>query len=109
MKLLQKIILGYIIFGILAFITVAVFTSHQNETYLREHTAASLKKEAGLIASDYGSSNYTSQFQLNNLQERLSGISDYLEGDIYVIDPSKCIDCGTCASVCPSEAIAPAE
>lgn len=86
MKLLQKIILGYIIFGILAFITVAVFTSHQNETYLREHTAASLKKEAGLIASDYGSGNYTSQFQLNNLQERLTSISDYLEGDIYVID-----------------------
>ena len=24
---------------------------------------------------------------------------------IYVIDPDKCIDCGTCAGVCPSEAI----
>ena len=75
MKLLQKIILGYIIFGILAFITVAVFTSHQNETYLREHSAASLKKEAGLIASDYGSGNYTSQFQLNNLQDSKDNIS----------------------------------
>ena len=28
-------------------------------------------------------------------------------GDIYVIDPNTCIDCGTCAGVCPSEAIIP--
>lgn len=86
MKLLPKIILGYIIFGILAFITVAVFTSRQNENYLREHTAVSLKKEAGLIASDYGSGNYSSQFQLNNFQEHLTYISAYLDADIYIID-----------------------
>ncbi|MBK5244020.1 MAG: 4Fe-4S binding protein [Eubacteriaceae bacterium] len=28
------------------------------------------------------------------------------EGDIYVIDPAKCTDCGTCADECPVEAIA---
>lgn len=28
------------------------------------------------------------------------------EGDpIYVIDPAKCTDCGTCVAVCPTEAI----
>ena len=31
------------------------------------------------------------------------------EGDIYSIDPEQCTDCGTCADVCPSEAIHPAE
>ncbi|MDE7152352.1 MAG: 4Fe-4S binding protein, partial [Candidatus Amulumruptor sp.] len=31
------------------------------------------------------------------------------EGEIYHIDPDTCIDCGTCASVCPSEAIIPGE
>ena len=31
------------------------------------------------------------------------------EGDIYAIDPETCTDCGTCADVCPSEAIHPAE
>lgn len=27
------------------------------------------------------------------------------EGDIYVIDPELCTDCGACAEVCPTEAI----
>jgi ferredoxin len=31
------------------------------------------------------------------------------EGDVYSIDPNICIDCGTCAGVCPCEAIAPGE
>jgi len=25
--------------------------------------------------------------------------------DTYVIDPEKCTDCGSCAEVCPSDAI----
>ncbi|MFA6839101.1 MAG: 4Fe-4S binding protein, partial [Dysgonamonadaceae bacterium] len=28
---------------------------------------------------------------------------------IYHIDPDVCTDCGTCAEVCPTEAIHPAE
>ena len=31
------------------------------------------------------------------------------EGDIYSIDPETCTECGTCADVCPSEAIHPGE
>lgn len=31
------------------------------------------------------------------------------EGDIYHIDPDTCIECGSCAEVCPSEAIKPGE
>ncbi|MDD4747220.1 MAG: 4Fe-4S binding protein, partial [Salinivirgaceae bacterium] len=30
------------------------------------------------------------------------------EGDIYVIDAVACTDCGSCAEVCPVEAISPA-
>jgi NAD-dependent dihydropyrimidine dehydrogenase PreA subunit len=31
------------------------------------------------------------------------------EGDYYKIDPDTCIECGSCAETCPSGAIAPGE
>ena len=47
------------------------------------------------------------------LTRRMAGntecpVSAISEGDIYVIDPETCTDCGTCAEVCPTEAISPA-
>ncbi|MDE6287542.1 MAG: 4Fe-4S binding protein, partial [Muribaculaceae bacterium] len=29
------------------------------------------------------------------------------EGEIYHIDPDTCIECGSCAAVCPNDAILP--
>ncbi|MBF0964892.1 MAG: 4Fe-4S binding protein, partial [Alloprevotella sp.] len=29
------------------------------------------------------------------------------EGEIYVINPETCIDCGACSDVCPTGVIAP--
>ncbi len=31
------------------------------------------------------------------------------EGDIYVIDPELCNDCGSCAEICPVDCCLPAE
>ncbi|MBO7461498.1 MAG: 4Fe-4S binding protein, partial [Bacteroidales bacterium] len=30
-----------------------------------------------------------------------------IEGDVYSIDPDKCVECGACADACPCGAIAP--
>ena len=43
-KLLLRLIIGYVLFGILSFTTVAVFTSNYNKNYLREQTASFLYK-----------------------------------------------------------------
>ena len=33
------------------------------------------------------------------------GVGAISEGEKYSIDPDTCTECGTCADVCPSEAI----
>ena len=84
-RLLFRIILGYIIFGIAGFIVVANFTSGFNERHLKENTASQMQNEASLIAESYAEGNFSSQLTLNEFQEHLAAVSAYLEADIYVV------------------------
>ena len=85
-KLLLRLIIGYILFGVFSFITVAVFTSNYNKNYLREQTASFLYKEAGQIASSYASEDFSTQFTWNEFQKQLSSLSAFLASDIYIIN-----------------------
>ena len=84
-RLLTRIIIGYVIFGILGFITVAVFTSNYNSQYLQNRFASQLRKEASLLADNYASGNYSSKLTLQEFQNHLSSVSIYTGADIYVI------------------------
>lgn len=84
-KLLSRIIIGYILFGLMSFITIAAFTSDYNERYLKNNLASNMHKEASLIAENYASGNYSSQLTLNEFQDHLASVSIYLNADIYVI------------------------
>ena len=84
-RLLTRIIIGYVIFGILVFITVAVFTSNYNSQYLQNRFASQLRKEASLLADNYASGNYSSKLTLQEFQNHLSSVSIYTGADIYVI------------------------
>ncbi len=85
-KLLLRLIIGYILFGVFSFITVAVFTSNYNKNYLREQTASFLYKEAGQIASSYASEDFSTQFTWNEFQKQLASLSAFLASDIYIIN-----------------------
>ncbi len=85
-KLLFRIILSYVIFGLCGFITIAIFTAHFNERYLEESLAGKLRKEATLLADQYASGSYSSSITLDEYEDQLQAVSVYLEGDIYVLD-----------------------
>ena len=85
-KLLLRMIIAYVIFGLCGFIIIATFTANRTGHYLEEHAAASLRKEASYLAQTYSSGNYSSKLTLKEYQEQLEAISVYIDGDIYVLN-----------------------
>ena len=84
-KSLYWMIGGYIIFILLGFIVISVFTSNYDQNYLEDETASSLYAEANSIAESYGESYYSSEITLSQFRTQLTNLSTYLDADIYII------------------------
>lgn len=85
-RIYLKVFLGYLVFGIIGFIAVSTFTSYITNNYIINNEAASLYKEAVLIASDYAVSYYSNNITLADFEERLEALDTYLSAQIWVVD-----------------------
>lgn len=85
-SLYSKFILGYLIFGFLSFITIAVFSSHLTERLLINHQSSLLYDEATEIASGYSGIYRGENIALTADDYDLSGAARYLNSDIWIID-----------------------
>ena len=81
-----KLIIGYLLFGILGFTVVSTITSHFSYQYIKKNEISNLYKEANLIASDYAVSYYSNYITLSDFESRLKAIHTYLTAQIWVID-----------------------
>ena len=81
-----KLLLGYVAFGILGFITIATFTSHQTMNYIETEAAESLYRESNVIASNYAANYYRQTMTLEDVQSHLSAMAAYLNADIWLVD-----------------------
>ena len=81
-----KLLLGYVAFGILGFLTIATFTSHLSQEYVEQESAESLYREANLIASSYAANYYRSTITLEDVQAQISAIAVYLDSDIWILN-----------------------
>ncbi|NLK77065.1 MAG: cell wall metabolism sensor histidine kinase WalK [Clostridiales bacterium] len=81
-----KLLLGYVAFGILGFITIATFTSHHSMNYIETKAAENLYRESNLIASNYATSYYRQTKTLEDVQSQISAIATYLNADVWVVD-----------------------
>ena len=86
--LYPKILLGYLIFGIIGFVVVSVFVPNMARKYLTGERASSLYSEANLIAGSYAGGLYTSEASLETVALQLNALSVYMDSDIRVVNPS---------------------
>ena len=85
-SLYSKFILGYLLFGLIGFITIATFSSHTTYVYLLEKTAESMYDEANLLASAYSDIYQGKNLSLEIAKPQLEAVATYLNTQAWVLD-----------------------
>ena len=79
-RLYLKLLIGYVIFGILGFILVSTFSSHYTYEYIEDTEVDRLYKEANMIASTYASNYFNEDITVDDLHDSLA-----------TLNPSMCV------------------
>ena len=85
--LTMKLLVCYLLFGAVSFIIVCTFSQMLTKKNIIDNEASALYRESSLIASEYASDYFNSDFSAYDFQDHMELISDYLEADIWVINP----------------------
>ncbi len=84
-----KFLAAYVLFGILAFMTIATLTSGMTLRHLTRVQAKSLYREASLVASSYALRIYTNDEDgAKSAKSQLKAIDTYISADIWVMNKS---------------------
>lgn len=81
-----KLLLGYLAFGILGFLTVSTLTSHLTLNYIEKQTIFSLYRESNLLAGNYAANYYRGSLTRDDVKAHFDAVAAYLDTDIWVID-----------------------
>ncbi len=85
-SLYTKFILGYLLFGLLGFVTIATFSSHITYRYLLNERADALYDEANLLASTYSNIYQGKNISLATANPQLEAVASYLGAKAWVLD-----------------------
>lgn len=85
-SLYLKFILGYLLFGLAGFLTIALFSSHLTYRWLTKQSAGRLYDEAVLMAETYSASFNSREDVEENVSAQLRVVSDFLASDIWLVD-----------------------
>jgi len=80
-----KLLLGYVIFGILSFLTIATFTAYMALLHIEEDTISSMYRESNLLAGSYASNYYQGTMTLEDITSHLQSVATYLDADIWLV------------------------
>lgn len=85
--LYPKLLLGYVAFGILGFLTIAIFTSRMTLNYIERDTASDLYRESNLLAANYAANYYRGTMTLEDVTSHFVAVATYLDTEIQVVSP----------------------
>ena len=81
-----KFIIGYLLFGLFSFLTIAILTSNWTFKHLAKERAQELYNEANLIANQYGSEYYNNQMTRSEVSIQLKAVDTFLNVQIWMVD-----------------------
>ena len=85
-SLYSKFVLGYLLFGLLGFITIATLSSQMTHQYLIEEKADALYDEANLLASTYSDIYQGKNINLATANPQLEAVATFLRAQVWVLD-----------------------
>lgn len=85
-SLYYKFILGYLLFGLLGFVTIATFSSEITDQYLLGRRSEALYDEANQIASSYSGMYQGKDMKLTSSYPELIKEGNYLHAQIWIVD-----------------------
>ena len=85
-SLYSKFILGYLIFGLLGFITIATFSSKMTRDYLVRYQADAMYDEANIIASSCSTMYQGKRMDSEEVTSQIRALSKYLKAEIWVVN-----------------------
>lgn len=85
-SLYYKFILGYLLFGLLGFVTIATFSSEITDRYLLRQHSDGLYDEANQIASSYSGMYHGMDMNLSSSYPELVKEANYLHAQIWIVD-----------------------
>lgn len=84
--LFLKFLMSYLLFGILAFITLFAYSQHAITRFVEQKEAQQLYRESAMIASRYASAYTNASISLNDFRLQMQTLSSYLSADIWVVN-----------------------
>lgn len=85
-SLYYKLLLGYLLFGLLGFITIATFSSDMTYRYLINRKAEILYDEATMIADNCSKVYEGKEINLEVAYPQLQAVSSYLQSDVWILN-----------------------
>lgn len=85
-SLYYKFIMGYLLFGLLGFVTIASFSSRITDQYLLHQQSECLYDEANQIATSFSSMYHGKDMKLSSSYPELVNEADYLHARIWIVD-----------------------